>query len=225
MEAIRLIGVLIVIIGFLLKKDTLAVVVAAGIVTGYVGGLSFPEILDVLGGSFLSQRVATIFVLTLPVIGLCERYGLKDKAVDLIEVLKKATTGRIITVYLVIRTLAAAFSIRLSGHPQFIRPLIHPMANAAAIARYHEITTETDDEIKGFCSASENMGNFFAQNCFMGASGTLLIVSTLTEQGYEVNALQIAAMSIPIAVASVLVGALHNAMLDRRMSRQYGKGR
>ncbi len=225
MEAIKLIGVLIVIIGFLLKKDTLAVVVIAGIATGLVGGMSFMEILDVLGSSFLSQRVATIFVLTLPVIGICERYGLKDKAVDLIRVLKNATTGRLITVYLVIRTLAAAFSIRLSGHPQFVRPLINPMANAAAVARYGEISVETDDEIKGFCAASENMGNFFAQNCFMGASGTLLIVSTLVEQGYDVNALQIAMMSIPIAVASLLIGAIHNQMFDRKIARQYGKGK
>ncbi|MGL5435941.1 MAG: DUF969 domain-containing protein [Lachnospiraceae bacterium] len=224
MEAIKLIGVLIVIIGFLLKKDTLAVVVVAGIVTGLVGGMSFMEILDVLGSSFLSQRVATIFVLTLPVIGICERYGLKDKAVDLIRVLKKATTGRLITFYLAIRTLSAAFSIRLSGHPQFVRPLINPMANAAAIAQYGEISTETEDDIKGFCAASENMGNFFAQNCFMGASGTLLIVSTLVEQGCDVNALQIALMSIPIAVTSFLIGMVHNHLLDRKMNRLYGKG-
>lgn len=223
MEALKLIGVLIVIIGFLLKRDTLAVVVIAGIVTGLVGGLSFFEILEVLGKSFLSQRVATIFVLTLPVIGICERYGLKDKAVDLIRKVKGATAGRLITVYQGIRTLAAAFSVRLGGHPQFIRPLINPMAQAAAIAKYGKITEKSEDEIKGYAAASENFGNFFAQNCFMGASGTLLIVSTLVEQGYDVNALQIAAMSIPIAVISFVIGFLHNWMLDRKIAKENGK--
>lgn len=225
MEAIKLIGVLIVVIGFLLKKDTLAVVVVAGIVTGLVGGMSFMDILDVLGSSFLSQRVATIFVLTLPVIGICERYGLKDKAVDLIQVLKKATTGRLITFYLLIRTLAAAFSVRLNGHPQFVRPLINPMAHAAAISHYGELPDKAEDNIKGYCAAAENMGNFFAQNCFMGSSGTLLIVSTLVSQGIDVNALKIATMSIPVAVISVLLGAGYNYLLDRKMDKSFAKER
>ncbi len=33
----------------------------------------------------ITQRTATLFVLTLPVIGILERYGLKDKAVDFIK--------------------------------------------------------------------------------------------------------------------------------------------
>jgi uncharacterized membrane protein len=86
----------------------------------------------------VNQRLATLFVLTLPVIGICERYGLKDKAVDFIRKMKKATSGGVIFIYLVIRTLAAAFSVRLGGHPQFIRPLIEPMANAASMARLWE---------------------------------------------------------------------------------------
>ena len=42
MEIIKLIGVLIVVIGFILKLDTLAVVVVAGLATGLVAGMS-PE--------------------------------------------------------------------------------------------------------------------------------------------------------------------------------------
>lgn len=224
MEVLKLIGIVIVVIGFLLKKDTLAVIVVAGIATGLVAKMSLMEILDVLGKSFLSQRVATIFVITLPVIGICERYGLREKAVDLIRKVRGATVGRLISIYQVVRTLAAAFSIRLSGHPQFVRPLINPMAQAAAVAKYGHVTDESEDTIKGFCAAGENYGNFYAQNCFMGASGTLLIVTTLVEQGCDVNALQIAMMSIPVAVISVIVGFVHNMILDRRLARQYEKG-
>ena len=45
MEIIKLIGVLIVVIGFILKLDTLAVVVVAGLSTGLVAGMSpgYPE--------------------------------------------------------------------------------------------------------------------------------------------------------------------------------------
>lgn len=222
MEILKLIGVLIVVIGFILKKDTIATVVAAGIVTGFVAGMSPMEILETLGKSFITQRTATLFVLTLPVIGICERYGLKDKAVDLISKARGATTGKVISLYLAIRAAASAMSLRLGGHPQFVRPLIHPMAQAAAIAKYGNINDKTEDQIKGYASASENFGNFFAQNCFMGASGTLLIVSTLVEQGQEVNALQIAKMSVPVAVIAVAVGVIHNFLFDRKLDRQYG---
>lgn len=223
MEILKLIGVVIVIVGFMLKKDTIATVVIAGIVTGLIGGMTLFEILETLGKSFITQRTATLFVLTLPVIGVCERYGLKDKAVDLIKKAKKATAGRVITIYQVIRTVAAAFSLRLGGHPQFIRPLINPMAQGAAIAQYNEVDAESEDLIKGYCAASDNFGNFFAQNCFMGASGTLLIVTTLVEQGYEVNALQIAMMSIPVAVISVLAGMVHNHFLDVKLKNRAAK--
>ena len=80
MEVIKLIGVLIVIVGFILKLDTLAVVVVAGLATGLVAGMSPMKILETLGTAFITNRTATLFILTLPVIGICERNGLKDKA-------------------------------------------------------------------------------------------------------------------------------------------------
>ena len=72
MEIIKLIGVLIVVIGFILKLDTLAVVVVAGLATGLVAGMSPMDILNTLGTAFITNRTATLFILTLPVIGLCE---------------------------------------------------------------------------------------------------------------------------------------------------------
>lgn len=221
MEVIKLIGVLIVIVGFILKLDTLAVVVVAGLATGLVAGMSPMKILDTLGTAFITNRTATLFILTLPAIGLCERNGLKDKAVDFITSLKNATTGRLIAIWQIIRTVASAFSLRIGGHPQFIRPLINPMAQAAAEVQYGELDEKTQDEIKGMCAGSENYGNFFAQNCFMGASGTLLIVSTLTEQGYPVDALQIAGQSVPIAVLSVVVGVIYALLFDQILKRRF----
>ncbi|GHU78976.1 membrane protein [Spirochaetia bacterium] len=221
MELLRLIGILIVVVGFILKFDTIAVVVVAGIVTGLVAGMGPEQILTVLGNSFVNQRLATLFVLTLPVIGICERYGLKDKAVDLIRKAKMATSGGLVSLWLAIRSVAAAFSVRLGGHAQFIRPLIEPMANAASVARYDKLDEKTADRIKGLSASSENLGNFMAQNCFMGASGTLLIVSTLTEQGQKVDPLQIAKMSIPIAVIAVLVGIVYNWLFDRSLDGRY----
>ena len=222
MEVLKLVGILVVVAGFILKFDTMATVVAAGLVTGLVAGMSPMEILTTLGDAFLSNRTATLFVLTLAAIGLCERNGLKDKAVDLVRMMKSATTGRILALWQVIRTLASAFSLRIGGHPQFIRPLINPMAQGAAVARFGKIAPEDEDKIKGLAAATENYGNFFAQNCFMGSSGTLLIVSTLNEQGCQVDALQIAGQAVPIAVISVVVGVLWGLLFDAAMKRRYG---
>lgn len=218
---LKLIGVLIVIVGFALKLNTLAVVVVAGLVTGLVADMSPVEVLEVLGSNFVSQRVSTLFVLTLAVVGLAERNGLKDKAVDLIKSIKNATAGRLIAIWQTVRTLASAFSLRIGGHAQFIRPLINPMAQAAAVAEYGEVDEATEDTIKGLAAGSENYGNFFGQNCFMGSSGTLLIVSTLTAQGYEVTALDIAGQSVPIAVASVIVGIIYALVWDAIFKRRY----
>ena len=125
MELFKLVGVLFVVVGFILKWDTIATVVAAGIITGLVammnGTMTFIEIFETLGSSFVSQRTATLFGLTVGIIGICERYGLKDKAVDFIKKLSKLTTGGLLSVWLIIRTLSAAFSLRLGGHVQFIR--------------------------------------------------------------------------------------------------------
>ena len=220
-DAIKLIGIVIVIIGFALKFDTLATVVVAGIVTGLVGGMSIMDILSTLGSAFLTNRTATLFILTLPVIGLCERMGLRDKAVDFISGIKSATTGRLLSIWQVIRTIASAFSLRIGGHPQFIRPLINPMAQACAIAKYGEVDEKTEDEIKGMAAGT--------QNCFMGSSGTLLIVSTLNEIfksnniAQEVTANQIALNSIPIAVISVIVGIGYALWYDRKLKKRFGK--
>ena len=224
MELLKLAGILVVVIGFLLKLDTMATVVVAGLVTGLVAGMSPMEILETLGGAFVSNRTATLFVLTLAVIGLCERNGLKDKAVDLIRMMKSATTGRVLALWQIIRTLASAFSLRIGGHPQFIRPLINPMAQGAAVAQFGKITEEDEDKIKGMAAAAENYGNFFAQNCFMGSSGTLLIVSALNEQGYMVDAMQVAGKSVPIAVISVVVGVVYALLFDVVMKRKAAKG-
>lgn len=226
MEIVKLIGVLIVVIGFAVKLDTISTVVIAGIATGLVAGIPLDELLRLLGEKFLSNRLATMFVLTLPVIGLCERYGLKDKAVDFISKIKAATVGRIALLYQAIRVLSSALSLRIGGHPQFVRPLINPMAQAAAVSKYGEIDDKTEDQIKGLVASAENTSNFFGQNVFMASSGTLLIVTTLQEQGYEaVTALDIAKWSIPIAVISVVVAAVYYSLFDKKLDGKLLNGK
>ena len=220
---IKLIGILIVIIGFSLKLDTIAVVLSAGVVTGLVSGLGINEILTTLGSTFVEQRAITLFLLTLPIIGMCERYGLKERAATLISKAKSLSAGKLLTLYALIRQIAAALSIRMSGHPQFVRPLVNPMAQGAAQNSFGKLDKEDEDKIKASAAAMENFGNFFGQNLFMASSGVLLIASTLSDQGYTVDGMQIAIACIPIAVIVFLMIVVQNHRLDKYLMKKYSK--
>ncbi|QQY79294.1 putative membrane protein [Keratinibaculum paraultunense] len=216
---IKLLGIVIIVIGFILKLDTIAVVIAAGVVTGLVGGLNFGEILDILGEAFVTNRYMTVFFVTLPAIGLLERYGLKERAAELIGKLKAATAGKILSIYMVIRTIAAALSLRIGGHVEFIRPLIYPMAEGAARNKYGDIPEEAVEDIKGMSAAVENYGNFYGQNVFIAAGGVLLIVGTLNELGFQVTEKEVANASIPIAVIAVLLAIIQFRIYDKKIEK------
>jgi uncharacterized membrane protein len=87
---LKLIGVLLVAVGFLFRLNTLLVVTVAGIVTGLVSGLSLHEVITMFGQFFVDNRYMSMAILlTLPIFGVLEKYGLKEQAEVLI---KKAKT-------------------------------------------------------------------------------------------------------------------------------------
>lgn len=223
MEWIKLIGILVILVGFLLKLDTIAVVLIAGLATALVSGIDFTDFLSMLGKAFVDNRLVTLFLLTLPMVGISERFGLKQQAVVLIEKIKGLTPGKFLSLYLFIRELAGFFSIRIQGHTQFIRPIVNPMAQAAAENKYGELEEADQEKIKARAAANENYGNFFAQNTFVAASGVLLITGTLKSLGYDVAASAIAQASIPIALIVLVIATLSNLTFDRKMSKKYGE--
>lgn len=219
---IKLIGVLIVVIGFIFKIETLFTVLVAGLATGLVAGLDFNEILTVLGESFVANRAVSLFILTLPVIGISERYGLKQRSVYLIEKLGKLTVGGVLSIYMIARQIAGALSIRISGHVQFVRPLVNPIAQAAGTIKNDELNEE-EEGIKALSAASENYGNLYGQNLFAGSSGVLLIASTLTQFGYNVTGLEIAKASIIIAIIVLVIAVIQFRLYDKKISRSIKK--
>lgn len=223
MEWIKLIGILVILVGFLLKLDTIAVVLIAGLATALVSGIDFTDFLSMIGKAFVDNRLVTLFLLTLPMVGISERFGLKQQAVVLIEKIKGLTPGKFLSLYLFIRELAGFFSIRIQGHTQFIRPIVNPMAQAAAENKYGELEEADQEKIKARAAANENYGNFFAQNTFVAASGVLLITGTLKSLGYDVAASAIAQASIPIALIVLVIATLSNLAFDRKMSKKYGE--
>jgi uncharacterized membrane protein len=133
---INLIGILVIALGFALRFNTLLVVMAAGIVTGLVAGMSFNEIMEAFGRYFVENRYMTLpVVLMVPLIGLLERHGLQERAVTLIRKAKALTAGRIILLYAGLRQLSVALGINIGSggaHAGLVRPLVAPMAEAAA---------------------------------------------------------------------------------------------
>lgn len=218
----ELVGILIIIVGFALRLDTIAVVVTAGITTGIVANMSIVEILNTLGEAFITNRTTCLFMLTVPIIGLCERYGLKAKAIMLIKKANGLSTGILLSGYTFIREVTIAMGVTLGGHPQFVRPLVSPMAEGAAIAKYGELDEEDLDKIKAYSAASDNIGNFCAQNVFMANAGILLISSTMESLGMKVDTLQLAKVAIPVAIIALVLWIGQNMLLDRKLKKKYG---
>ena len=218
----ELIGILIIIAGFTMKLDTIAVVVTAGIATGLVADMSITDILRTLGEGFMANRATCLFMLTVPIIGLCERYGLKAKAVTLIKKAKGLSTGILLSGYTFIREATIGMGVTLGGHPQFVRPLVSPMAEGAAIAKYGNLDEKDIDKVKAYSAASDNIGNFFGQNMFMANSGILLIASTLEGLGMNVDTLQLAKVAIPVGVIALVLWIVQTILLDRKLKKKYG---
>ena len=217
----ELVGILIIIVGFVLKLDTIAVVVTAGLTTGLVAHMGIGEILSTLGEAFVTNRTTCLFMLIVPIIGLCERYGLKAKAVMLIKKASNLSTGILLSGYTLVREATIAMGVTLGGHPQFVRPLVSPMAEGAAIAKYGELDQEDLDKIRAYSAASDNIGNFYAQNVFMANAGVLLIVSTLEGLGINVDALELSKVAIIVAVIAFVLWIAQNVILDRKLKKKY----
>lgn len=219
---LKLIGVLIILVGFTLKLDTIAVVIIAGLATGICAGIDFIQVLSILGNAFVSTRYMTLLLLTLAVVGVLERNGLRERAAMCIAKIKGATCGKVLSVYAIIRTIAAILSLRIGGHVQFIRPLIYPMAKGAA-EKEGKVTSEIDEEIKGFANSVENYGNFFGQNGFVASAGVLLIVGTMQELGIKgVEPYAIAKASLIMAGISVVVVIIRNYLFDLKIGKTRG---
>src|SRR5262245_23459163 len=133
---LTLLGVLVIVGGFAARLNPLLVVTAAAIVTGLAGGLDLIEVISAFSRAFNQNRYVSVAWLVLPAIGALERAGLQERARDLIMHLKVLTTFRILLLYLLVRQITAALGLTAVGEqPQMVRPLIAPMAEAAAVAK------------------------------------------------------------------------------------------
>ena len=220
---LTLIGILIVILGFALRMNPLLVVTVAGIATGLAGGLDVYSIVSDFGRAFTENRYMGLVWLTLPVIGLLERNGLKERAQALIAKVRGATTGRVLLIYLALRQFTATLGLTsLGGHAQMVRPLVAPMAEAAAEARHAALPAETRYLIRAHAAAVDNIGVFYGEDIFIAMGSVLLVKGFLEQNGILLTPLQIALWSIPTAVFAFVIHGLRLLWLDRRLTARLG---
>lgn len=221
MELIKLIGVLIVVVGFALKLDSILIIFLAAVSTALVGGLGIDGLLESLGTNFVANRSMAIFVMVLVITGTLERNGLKEAAADLMRKVKGATAGKLVCAFGVLRAVFAAFNTGFGGVAGFIRPVFLPMAEGAVASQGLEPNEEHMEEVKGMVSAMENIIWFFFQVLFVGGAGGILVQGTLSTLGYEVELIELAAAEIPVALIALVVGCINFYLKDKRLMKKY----
>ncbi|MFB7636758.1 DUF969 domain-containing protein [Streptomyces sp. NPDC056149] len=219
---IVLLGVLVVVIGFATKRNPLLVVAVAGILTGLLGGLTPTKVLAAFGEGFAGSRAVTIFAITLPVIGLLERYGLQEQARTLIAKFGRLTTGRFLALYLGLRQIGAAVGLtNVFGPAQTVRPLAVPMAEGAAERRHGQLPSHTREKVRSFAASADNVGLFFGEDVFLAVGSILLITGFVnTTYGTHLEPLHLALWAIPTAVCAFVVHGWRLLRLDRYLERE-----
>jgi uncharacterized membrane protein len=205
-----LLGIAVIAAGFLLRFNPLLVVAASALVTGLCAGIDPLHILAAFGKAFNESRYVTVVYIVLPVIGLLERYGLQARARALITKLHGATTGRLLIGYLLFRQIMAALGlISIAGHPQTVRPLIAPMAEAAAPAG------SDPERVRALTAATDNIGLFFGEDIFIAIGSILLMKGVLEGYGIRLEPLQLSVWAIPTAIAAFVIHGTRLLLFDR----------
>jgi uncharacterized membrane protein len=219
MHWLPLLGVAVVVIGFALRFNPVPVVVAAGVVSGLAAGKSVADILTLLGTSFVSERALLLFVLTLPAIGVLERAGLREHARNWISRLHGFTLARLLISYLAIRQALCMMGLTdIEGHAQTVRPLLAPMAEAAAEKRGAPLAQEERNDVRAFCAATDNIGRFFGEDVFIALGAVLLIQGFYAQHGIELEPLQIALWALPTAICAFLIHGARSVLFARRIN-------
>ena len=213
---LSLIGIVIVVVGFMARMNPLLVVTVAALVTGVAGGMGPVEVVEAFGKAFNDNRIIAIVWIVLPVIGLLERHGLQQRAAAVIRGFKGATTGRLLLLYLAYRQVTAAIGLySTAGHAQTVRPLVAPMALAAA----GDPGGDEAERIKALAAATDNVGLFFGEDVFLAIGSIVLIQQVLAADGYALAPLELAVWAIPSALAAFVIHGARLLWFDRKRRR------
>ncbi|TWI54811.1 putative membrane protein [Pseudomonas duriflava] len=219
-----LIGVLVIVIGFVLRFNPMLVVALTALATGFAAAMPLETILATIGTGFIKTRaLPLIILLPLAIIGLLERHGLREHAQHFIGRIRSATVGRLLIAYLFVRETTAALGLTsLGGHPQMVRPLLAPMAEGAAENRYGKLPEAVRYRLLALCAATDNIGLFFGEDIFVAFGAIALMHTFLLGSGIDVEPLHIAFWGIPTAICAFIIHAVRLKRFDSRLERELG---
>jgi len=215
-----LLGVAVVVLGFALRANPALVVVVAGIVSGLLAGVSITDLLALIGNKFVASRNLLVLLLTLPTIGLLERAGLREHAQAFIGRMRSFTLARLLIAYLAMRQLLSMLGLTgIAGHPQTVRPLLAPMAEAAAEKIDPALGTDAREQVKALCAATDNTGLFFGEDVFIAFGAVLLIQGFYAQNGIDLDPRSISLWALPTAIAAFVIQSLRALRLQRRLRK------
>jgi uncharacterized membrane protein len=220
-----LLGIAVIVIGFALRFNAVPVVVCAALVSGLLAHMHWPQLLALLGKSFIASRMLLLFVLTLPAIGLLEHAGLREHAQQWMGQLRGLTLARLLIGYLLLRQLLAMLGLTgVAGAAQTVRPLLAPMGEAAAEKIHPDLSDADRDEVRAVAAATDNIGRFFGEDVFIALGAVLLIQGFYAQHGIELTPLSIALWALPTAIAAFVIQSLRVYLFQRRLARRARDG-
>ena len=216
-----LLGVAVIVAGFALRLNPLLVVVAAALTSGWFAGLSPLQVIAAFGKAFNENRYVSIAYLALPLVGVLERAGLRERAAAIIAGLKGVTAGRFLLSYMALRQVTAAVGlVAIAGQPQTVRPLIAPMAEAATEVHDGPPDLAARYAVRAMAAATDNVAVFFSEDVFIAMGSVLLMVGFLTSSGIMLDPIHISVWSIPTALAAFAIHGARLLLFDRRLARR-----
>jgi uncharacterized membrane protein len=226
-----LLGIAVLVLGFVLRANPLLIVMSAALVTGmaaaWTPGASAATLvhaasgtLSAFGRAFNANRYVSVVWLVLAAIGMLERLGLQERARSWIAGVHAATVGRLLWFYFVLRQVTAAVGLTsLGGQAQMVRPLLAPMAEGAAEARFGPLPERARFLIRAHCAAVDNIALFFGEDIFIAIASILLIKGFLQQSGIDVQPFDLSRWAIPTAIAALIIHSVRLALLDRKLLR------
>ena len=220
---LSLLGVLVVIVGFALKLEPIAIIFVSAAVTAVCGQIPLTELLETVGSTFVANRTQLITLILMILTGTLERNGLKEAGAELIRQLQGLSTGMLMAVWGIAHEFFIIFKIPIGSVPAYVLPILMPMTVGIVESNGRAVAEEHEECMKALYGMHYNVGNFFGQCCFAANASVLLIQSTQANIGYEVHVMQIVQVQIPVAAFAMLMAAVYTIVVDTRMSKKcYG---
>jgi uncharacterized membrane protein len=132
-----------------------------------------------------------------------------------------ATSARILMLYFILRQVFGALGLTyIGGQAQTVRPLLAPMVEGAATARYGDLPQHIRDKLRAHSAACDNIAVFFGEDIFLAFGAVLLIDAFLKENGItNVEPLHLGLWAIPTAIAALAIHMFRLVRLDAGIQR------